>query len=44
MGAGTLGVTCILKGLLHVGIEVDPTYFDIACGRLEEAVTGASSP
>lgn len=38
MGSGTVGVACIQRGLPYVGIEVDPTYFKIACRRLEEAV------
>ena len=37
MGSGTTGVACALAGLSFVGIEREPTYFDIACRRIEEA-------
>lgn len=35
MGSGTTGVACIDHGRPFVGIEIDPTYFDIACTRIE---------
>ncbi|ACE99260.1 DNA methylase N-4/N-6 domain protein [Rhodopseudomonas palustris TIE-1] len=38
MGSGTVGIACLQRGLPYVGIEVDETYFEIACGRLEEAL------
>ena len=37
MGSGTTGVACAKLGRKFVGIEIDPTYFDIACRRIEEA-------
>ena len=40
MGSATIGVACLQLGLPYVGIEVDETYFAIACQRMEEAVNG----
>lgn len=37
MGAGTTGVACMELQRPFVGIEVEPTYFDIACRRIEDA-------
>lgn len=37
MGSGTTGVACVNLGRSFVGIEREPTYFDIACRRIEEA-------
>lgn len=37
MGSGTTGVACVKAGRTFVGIEREPTYFDIACRRIEEA-------
>lgn len=38
MGSGTTGVVCHdLGGRDFIGIEIDPTYFDIACRRIEDA-------
>jgi site-specific DNA-methyltransferase (adenine-specific) len=37
MGSGTTGVACVKTGRKFVGIEIDPTYFDIACKRIEAA-------
>lgn len=37
MGSGTTGVACANLGRTFVGIEREPTYFDIACRRIEEA-------
>lgn len=37
MGSGTTGVACAKLGRRFVGIEIDPTYFDIACRRIEAA-------
>ncbi|PZU89134.1 MAG: site-specific DNA-methyltransferase [Chelatococcus sp.] len=37
MGSATIAVACLRLGLPYVGIEVDPTYFEIACKRMEEA-------
>ena len=37
MGSGTTGVACIRDGWTFIGIEREPTYFDTACRRIEEA-------
>jgi DNA modification methylase len=37
MGSGTTGVACALTGRAFIGIEREPSYFDIACRRIEEA-------
>lgn len=37
MGSGTTGVACVKSGRKFIGIEREPTYFDIACRRIEEA-------
>jgi site-specific DNA-methyltransferase (adenine-specific) len=37
MGSGTTGVACVKLGRPFIGIEIDKTYFDIACRRIEEA-------
>lgn len=38
MGSGTTGVASIKAGRRFVGIEIEPTYFEIACRRIQEAV------
>ena len=37
MGSGTTGVACARLGRRFIGIEVDPSYFETACRRVEEA-------
>lgn len=37
MGSGTTGVACAKMRRKFIGIEIDPTYFDIACKRIEDA-------
>lgn len=37
MGSGTTGVACAQTGRAFIGIEREPSYFDIACRRIEEA-------
>lgn len=37
MGSGTTGVACVKLGRRFIGIEREPTYFDIACRRIEAA-------
>ena len=37
MGSGTTGVACAHLGRSFIGIEREPSYFDIACRRIEEA-------
>lgn len=36
MGSGTTGVAALRLGRKFIGIEIDPTYFDIACRRIEQ--------
>lgn len=43
MGSATIGVACLKLGLPYVGIEVDPTYFEISCRRLEAELSGAKA-
>jgi site-specific DNA-methyltransferase (adenine-specific) len=38
MGSGTTGVAALQLGRKFIGIELDRTYFDIACKRIELAV------
>jgi DNA modification methylase len=37
MGSGSTGVACVNMGRAFVGIERDPSYFDIACRRIDQA-------
>jgi DNA modification methylase len=37
MGSGTTGISCAQMGRKFIGIEIDKSYFDIACKRIEEA-------
>jgi site-specific DNA-methyltransferase (adenine-specific)/modification methylase len=37
MGSGTTGVACVQMGREFIGIEIDKSYFDIACRRIEQA-------
>lgn len=37
MGSGTTGVACAKLGRSFIGIEREPSYFDIACRRIEAA-------
>jgi DNA modification methylase len=37
MGSGTTGVACVGLGRSFIGIELDPTYFDLSCRRIEAA-------
>lgn len=39
MGSGTTGVACVRLGRRFIGIEIEPSYFDIACTRIEDAVS-----
>jgi site-specific DNA-methyltransferase (adenine-specific) len=41
MGSGTTGVACIRTGRKFIGIEIDPTYFDIAVKRIEAELNRA---
>ena len=37
LGSGTTGIACALTGRAFIGIEREPSYFDIACRRIEDA-------
>lgn len=37
LGSGTTGVAAVGMKRPFIGVELDPTYFDIACRRIEEA-------
>lgn len=37
MGSGTTGVACVQTGRNFIGIEIDPTYFEIAKRRVSDA-------
>jgi site-specific DNA-methyltransferase (adenine-specific) len=37
-GSGTTGVACVQNGRKFIGIEIDPTYADIARRRIADAV------
>jgi DNA modification methylase len=37
MGSGSTGVAAVEMRHPFIGIEIDPTYFDIACRRIEQA-------
>lgn len=39
MGSGTTGVAAMQAGRAFIGIEREPKYFDIACKRIEQAVS-----
>lgn len=41
MGSGTTGVACAKVGRAFIGIEREPSYFDIACRRIEQAYAQA---
>lgn len=36
MGVGSTGAACIATGRPFIGIEIEETYFDLACRRLEK--------
>lgn len=38
MGSGTTGVAAVGLGRKFTGIEVEPSYFDIACRRISQAI------
>lgn len=43
MGSGTTGVACENTGRKFIGIERDPTYFDVAVGRVSDAALFGSA-
>ena len=38
MGSGTTGVACAKMGRRFIGCEINPTYFDLCCRRIEAAL------
>lgn len=44
LGSGGSGVACANTGRSFVGIEIDPTYFDIACRRISDALSRPRLP
>lgn len=42
MGSGTTGVAAVQMGKQFIGIEREPSYFDIACERIEQAIAQGS--
>jgi site-specific DNA-methyltransferase (adenine-specific) len=38
MGSGTTGVAAVQDGRSFVGVEIEPSYFDVACRRIEKAL------
>lgn len=36
-GSGTTGVAAVQMGRKFIGCEIDPTYFELACRRIEDA-------
>lgn len=39
MGSGTTGVACVNTNRKFIGIELDDTYFNVAKGRVEKAIS-----
>lgn len=37
MGSASTGVACVMDGRKFIGIEIDETYFEIACNRIRKA-------
>lgn len=37
MGSGSTGYSAVRMGRTFIGVEIDPSYFDIACERIERA-------
>lgn len=44
MGSGTTGVACVQLGRAFTGIEIDQTYFDIACRRIADELARPRLP
>jgi DNA modification methylase len=42
MGSGSTGVACAMAVRPFIGIELDPAYFELACQRVEAAMSQAS--
>ena len=39
MGSGSVAVACVKLDRKFIGIEREPKYFDIACKRIEKALS-----
>jgi site-specific DNA-methyltransferase (adenine-specific) len=39
MGSGSFGVACINTGRKYIGSEMKPEYFEVACKRIQQAVS-----
>ena len=37
MGSGTTGVACVQLGRKFIGIEINESYFNVACRRIQDA-------
>ncbi len=44
MGSGTTGIAAVRAGKAFIGIEREPSYFEIACRRIREAVGEDAGP
>jgi site-specific DNA-methyltransferase (adenine-specific) len=44
MGGGSTGVAAVERGRRFVGIEIDPVFFDMACGRIAAALAHPMLP
>ena len=42
-GSATVGIACLAAGIEYVGVKVDPTYFEIASNRLQNAFNALPS-
>jgi len=38
MGSASTGVACVRLGRRFIGIEAEPSYFDVSCRRMEQAM------
>jgi site-specific DNA-methyltransferase (adenine-specific) len=43
LGIGSLGVACLETGRKYIGVELDPTYFAIACERVRSMPANANT-
>jgi DNA modification methylase len=43
MGAGATGIATVELGRRFIGVEIEPRWFDLACGRIEAAQRAAAA-
>ncbi len=43
MGSGSTGVACLQTGRKFIGCEIDEEYFEVACGRIEQAIAAMNA-